>query len=137
MLTAIAGYSAVAAIAAPFTWPARAATAVPILVLLGLAVRRGWHRRGLPARAVPAEREVPAAPAAPAGARSGRHVGAVVVWVVILGAAVTVQLLNFWADPREIYPTLSSLLEDPLSVYPGRAMGYAVWLWLGWYLVER
>ena len=116
----ILAYSAVAALFEPMTWPTRIATALPILALLAGAVHRGWSR-----------------PRMPVARRRRLRPGAAAVWVILIGAVIAVQLLNFVAEPREIYPTLSSLAQEVLDLYPLRAAMFVGWIGAGWYLVGR
>jgi len=121
-LIGLAAYGAVAAVGDPMTWPVRVAVAAPVVAVLVLAVRRGWHRAHSPRT------------------RSGIAVSGpvpIIVWMVLLAVVATIQLGHFFAEPRSIYPTLSSLFEEPLSFYPVRAVAFSVWAWLGWALVTR
>ena len=122
LLLGIVAYASVAAIPDPMTWPARVAVALPIVGLVFLVLRRGWLR---PRLAV-AESAMTKAGAIPP-----------IVWVLLLAILAFVQLSHFYAEPRSIYPTLSSLAEEPLGLYPVRAAAFAVWMWVGWYLVDR
>lgn len=121
-LLLIVVFGAVAAIPEPMTWPARVAVALAVVAVLALALRRSWHRPGLTV----ARSERTKAGAVPA-----------IVWALLIATVVTIQLAHFFAEPRSIYPTLSSLAEEPLTFYPVRAAAISVWIWLGWYLVDR
>ena len=59
------------------------------------------------------------------------------VWVVlaVLGAAWWLVALLWGNDPA--HPTLSLLLDPALETYPGRVLGYAVWLAAGRWLATR
>lgn len=47
VLIVVLTYGAVAAIAEPMTWPVHVAVAIPVLVVLAVALRSGWHRHHL------------------------------------------------------------------------------------------
>lgn len=114
-------YSLVAALFAPYTVPMRIATALPCAVLAVVAVMRGWQRWRL-------SNGVLFAP---------DRIGVLLVWAALIVVAVTFQLGVYFSAPRRVYPTLSSLAGIAFD-WPGvRAVAFAAWLWLGWYLVER
>lgn len=124
-VAAIVAYGAVVSLLDPFTRPIQVATGLPCVGLVVLAVTRGWHRRGRRAGTPVRRRGHPLwAPA-------------LVVWLVLVGLAVAVQLLNYVEGPRELYPTLSSLASRVFGIRPARAAGFALWLWFGWYLLDR
>ncbi|MEW6155572.1 MAG: hypothetical protein AB1673_16540 [Actinomycetota bacterium] len=114
-------YGAVAMLFAPFTLAQHVATAVPCVAMLTAAVLRGWHRPG----------------AKPGPGPDVRHRAGVAVWLVLITLAVTVQLLNYFEWPRDVYPTLSSLASQVFSIYPVRVVAFWAWLGLGWYILER
>lgn len=118
----ISAYALLAAVPEPFTWQVYAVIAVPVLVVLALAVRRGWPRPFL---------DMPPARLARAGWWP------VAIWALLFVVFAFVQLGHFFSDPRSIYPTLSSLLEQPLTTYTVRAFAIAVWIWIGWAVVDR
>jgi hypothetical protein len=124
-VVAVVAYSAVASLLDPFTRPIQVATVLPCIGLLVLAVARGWHRRGRSAGTPVRRRELPL------------WGPALVVWLVLVLLAVAVQLFNYFEWPRELYPTLSSLASRVFGVRVVRAAGFALWLWFGWYLVDR
>jgi hypothetical protein len=115
-------YGAFATLFEPWGRPISIITAVAIVALACVALIRGWH---LPGRRLDPPERVP------------RSIPALLVWAVLLAALTFVQLFNFWDWPRDVYPTLSSLAGRVFSVYPVRALAYGMWLWLGWYLVDR
>ena len=125
VLISVMAYGAVAALAEPMTWPVHVAVAVPIVIVLVVALRRGWHR---PLRTVSPGPRIAIAQAGPVP---------LIIWGLLLAAFATVQLGHFSAEPRSIYPTLSSLLEEPLTLYPVRVAVFATWAWVGWFLVDR
>lgn len=122
ILLAVTAYGAVAAVAEPMTWQVWVAVAVPVVVVVVVALGRGWHRP----RRQWARIDIARAGWAP-----------LVVWTLLLVGVAVFQLGHFFAEPRSVYPTLSSLFEEPLSLYPVRAAAFAVWAWLGWFLVAR
>ena len=112
-------YGALAALFAPFTWPIRAATALPAFIVVVMAVWRGWLRPGVKNAAL-----------------SRYHPG-LLLWVAVFVVMIAFQLLNFFEWPRTVYPTLSSLLSTWFAFYPARALAFGLWIWLGWYVVDR
>jgi hypothetical protein len=116
-----AAYGAVAMLFAPFTFPQQVATAIPCLAMLGVALRRGWHRPG----------------AKPGPEPDVRHGLGLAVWLVLIALAAAVQLFNYFDWPREVYPTLSSLASQVFWIYPVRLVAFWGWLGLGWYLLDR
>jgi hypothetical protein len=115
-------YAAVATSFAPWTWPMRVATAIPIAAVLALALGRGRHRRQ-PAPVRPVDRRTQAV--------------AFTGWLVLIAIAVSFQLALYRSQPRDTYPTLSSLAAEVFTVQPLRAAAFALWLWLAWYFLER
>ncbi|MEW2382641.1 hypothetical protein AB0873_11230 [Micromonospora sp. NPDC047707] len=116
------GYGVFASLFTPFTRPAQVATAIPCLAIVGLAVRRSWHRRRMHADA-PGD-----GPTWQAG---------LAMWLFLLTAAVLFLLLNYFAWPRTVYPTLSWLAGQVFAIPGMRAAAFGLWLWFGWYLVDR
>lgn len=105
----------------PFTWPMRVATALALAAVAGAAVRRGWHRREPPYGSVPVS--TPRSP--------------LFVWAVLILATTGFQLAVYFSSPRAVYPTLSSLAAILFGWRLVRSAAFALWIWLGWYLVER
>ncbi len=112
---AAAGYALVAAICAPLTALAAVAVLVPGALLVALRATR-------PVRPLPA---------------GGVSTGAAVLWLALVAVGGAWWLLAFlWGNDPE-HPTLSLLLDPVLETYPGRVLGYAVWLAAGRWLVSR
>ncbi|MGH3925175.1 MAG: hypothetical protein ACRDTJ_30480 [Pseudonocardiaceae bacterium] len=110
-----AGYALVAAVCAPLTIPAAVAVLVPGALLIGLRATR-------PVRPLPA---------------GGGSTGAAMLWLALFVAGGAWWLVAFlWGNDPE-RPTLSLLLDPVLETYPGRVLGYAVWLAAGRWLVSR
>jgi hypothetical protein len=110
---AIVGYASVAALCRPLTGPA-------LLAVLVAGVPLFW--RGVARR----PRDTPAV-----GPRSA------VVWLGI-GAAVGAFELGLRLGPNDLaHPTLSTLVDPALATYPGRVVGYLLWLGAGAWLVGR
>jgi hypothetical protein len=110
---AIAVYASIAALCRPLTGPALLAVLAVGVPLLWFGVWRRPH----------------AAP--PAGARSAG------VWLAI-GAVAGALELGLWLGPDDLtHPTLSTLADPALSTYPGRVLGYVLWLGTGAWLVSR
>ncbi len=115
-------YAVMASFTRPFTWPADVVTAVP-LVLAAVAT-------------VPRMRRAGAAGAAGHVAHRARASGW--RWLVPVAVAVAVagwELACYASAPRAAHPTLSSLIDLLDSTHAGKAVAFAVWLALGWYLV--
>lgn len=120
-VVAVVAYAAVAALLAPYSWPQRVATGIPCVIAVAVAVRRGWHRTGR---------------GAPSPTGTARR-APLVVWVVLLAVLFAVQMLNFYSEPRAVYPTFSAVASDIFHLYPVRAAAFAAWLGAGWYLIDR
>lgn len=114
-------YSAAAMLVPPFTAQQYVVTGIPCAIVVAIAVRRGWLRPGwkAPSAAVPGPMWV------------------MLLWTTLVGLAVAVQLFNYFDWPRDLYPTLSSLAGKVFGVYPIRVAAFALWLRLGWYLLDR
>jgi hypothetical protein len=110
---ALVGYAALAALCPPLTAGAAAAVALPAVALVVLAARRGPPRR------------VVLAP---------RHAAPWVGVLVLFGAWELTAAL--WGNDAA-HPTLSLLLDPVLATYPGRVVGWVVWLGAGRWLVTR
>ncbi|WP_214364707.1 hypothetical protein [Pseudonocardia sp. H11422] len=111
----IAGYALLAALAHPLTAPAAVAVLVPGVLLLALRARR------------------PVVPLPP----TARPRPAVALWLglgVVLGVWEIVAIR--WGDDAD-HPTLSLLADPVLDTYPGRVLGYLIWLAAGRWLVTR
>jgi hypothetical protein len=104
-------YSWVASAWHPFTYPERAAVAIPIVVG-GIAVLR------MPRRTEEA---------GPGETRRG-----IWVWRVLLGLFLVWELFSYLMSPRVDYPTISSMADTIMSVHPGRFAMFAAWLAAGY-----
>jgi hypothetical protein len=113
VIAAIVAYALLAAGCRPLTGPALVAVLVAGAPLCWLGVRRHPRR----ARSV--------------GARSAA------VWLGLGGLAATFEL-GLWLGPDDTaHPTLSTLADPVLSTYPGRVLGYLLWVGSGVWLVSR
>ncbi len=99
----------------PFTVPIDVAVGIPVLIVLGVS----WRGSRLGALSPPEPRP----------ARSG-----LVVWASLTGALAAWELAAYVASPRHAHPTLSSISDDITSGHPARAVVFAVWVVLGWYV---
>ena len=129
---AILAYALVAAFGRPLTTPALVAVLVAGLPLCWVGIRR---RPGRAATAAggrsPENRRAAGGRPARLGARSA------VVWLGIGGAAAAFELA-LWLGPDDAaHPTLSTLADPVLNTYPGRVLGYLLWLGAGAWLVSR
>ena len=106
-------YALLAATCRPLTDPALVAVLVAGAPACWLGVRRPPHR------------------APPVGGRSAA------VWLSLLAVGVAAEL-GLWLGPDDLaHPTLSTLADPVLSSYPGRVLGYSLWLGSGVWLVSR
>ena len=113
ILGAIGAYALIAALCRPLTGPALIAVLVAGTPLFWLGVRRQPR------------------PARPVGARSAT------VWLGVGGLAGTFEL-GLRLGPDDLaHPTLSTLADPALSTYPGRVLGYLLWVGVGVWLVSR
>lgn len=121
----------VAATARPFSMRADVTTGVGIggVLLLG-ALRRRWAaREALPRDALPRQAS---APEDAGGGRSRRP--AMLAWATLAVAVASLELGNFVASPRSQHPTISSLLAVAEAHEVWRAILFAAWLGVGWWL---
>ena len=126
-LVATAAYSWWAAGTTPFTVAADVATAIPlgVLVALALAQWRAPRRGGAPAR--PLRRLDP----------PGTATGAAWPLPSVLLAALAFELYNFFSAPRSAHPTVSSLYDSAAGTHAWKALFFLAWLALGWDLLRR
>jgi hypothetical protein len=113
VIAAVVAYALVAALCQPLTGPALIAVLVVGAPLFSVGV---WRR---PSRVQPA----------------GRRSAA--VWLGV-GALAGAFELGVWLGPDDTaHPTLSTLADPLLSTYPGRVIGYLIWIGAGLWLVSR
>ena len=62
--------------------------------------------------------------------------GSAAIWLVLVVATVAWELAAYFSSPRSAHPTLSVIADNVMSVQPGRALVFALWLALGWILVR-
>lgn len=115
-LAVSAAYALGAATTTPFTWGADVVTAIPIAVVVVLAIAR-WPAH--PDRAaVLTEEDGPRHP----------YLGWVVLFVVVVGWELVQYLAR---GSRSAHPTLSSM-ADAFDAHSGaKAVAFFAWLWLG------
>lgn len=112
-IAVVVAYALVAAVCRPLTGAALGAVLVAGVPLFWVGVRRRPRR------------------AAPAGRRS------VAVWSG-LGVLAALFELGVFLGPDDVtHPTLSTLADPLLNTYPGRVLGYLVWVGAGLWLVSR
>lgn len=112
---AILGYAALAALFTPLSAPAAVAVLLPGVLVLVLRVVRSVGDL-------------------PQGARPAM---AAAQWLALAGVGAVWWLVAFlWGNDPE-HPTLSLLLDPVLETYPGRLLGYTIWLGAGRWLVSR
>jgi hypothetical protein len=113
---AVAAYSWVAAGFRPFTPAEEVLVAIPALLALVLAVRTSGATRtdsyDVPTR------------------------GSGAIWLALVVVAAGWELNAYFSSPRSAHPTLSVIADNVMSVRPGRALVFALWLALGWVLVR-
>ena len=114
-------YSVAAGGLARFSWPVMVAVAVPGVV----GVASAWYA-------------TPRPPVGTAPIRQGGAAGWAAVFVALglweLGAWLLQPSLTTGSPA---HPTISILLDPLLGSHPGRSVGFAAWLALGWFLVRR
>ena len=120
-------YAAVATNFEPNTRAMLITIAIPAAVLLTVAVARGRLRSA----------RLATEPSVPSSRSNRADAVGLAIWLVLLALAVGFQLLMFMSNPRSVYPTLSSLLAGVFDTRALRAGGFALWLWFGWYLLDR
>ena len=113
VVAAAVAYAPVAALCRPLTTPALVAVLLAGVPLCWFGVRRRPRR------------------ALPAGRRSAA------VWLGLGGLAGAFELAVRLGPDDAAHPTLSTLADPVLSTYPGRLLGYLVWLGAGVWLVSR
>jgi hypothetical protein len=113
---AVVVYAWVAAGFRPFTTREEVLVAIPALAGL---VAVGWGARR---------------PRPPS--QSQRSRGSAAIWIGLVVAATAWELSAFFSSPRSDHPTLSVIADDIMSVRPGRALMFLLWLGLGWVLVR-
>lgn len=121
-VVAVVAYSLVAAGFAPYSWPMRLSTALPIVAACLVALGRGWGR---------GRRDVPV------DDRGRASTTGLAVWLALIAAAGAVQLTNYFSSPRSAYPTLSSLAELVFDSHAIRAAAFASWLWFAKWFLDR
>ena len=116
VVAAVAAYSWVAAGLRPFTLAEEVLVAIPAVLALVLAMR--------PSETVRTD-------SADAPTR-----GSAAVWIGLVVLATGWELWAYFSSPRSAHPTLSVIADNVMSVRPGRALVFALWLALGWVLVR-
>jgi hypothetical protein len=114
-------YAVAAGGLARFSWPAMVAVAVPGMV----GVMSAWWAAPSPSAET--------APIQAAGAAA---------WAAVFVALALLELGTWLLQPTlttgsPAHPTISILLDPLLGSHPGRSVGFAAWLALGWFLVGR
>jgi hypothetical protein len=109
------GYAWVAGHFTTFTRPAEIATFVPGLLGSWVVVRGTSHRTARPDRT---------------------RVGWLGWWLIVVGLNA-VELVSLALGPGHAHPTISDLVNPWLLSAPARAVGFALWLGLGYWLSRR
>ena len=117
IVVAVVAYSWVAAGRRPFTLSEELLVAFPAVLCLAVAM---WTPGTV--RADPSD-------------RSWR--GSAAVWLGLFAVTAAWELNAFFSSPRSAHPTLSVIADEIMSVQPGRALVFLLWLALGWVLVRR
>jgi hypothetical protein len=117
IVVAVVAYSWVAAGRRPFTLAQELLVAFPAVLCLAAATL------------------TPGTVRADASGRSWR--GSAAVWLGLFAVMVAWELNAYFSSPRSAHPTLSVIADDVMSVQPGRALVFVLWLASGWVLVRR
>jgi hypothetical protein len=119
-----AATSAVASITRPFT---DGADVVVSLVLVS-AVLAMWRQRSAALNNIPMLSRCDATSA---------PFSRLMPWVIAVVVALGWELFCLFSLPRSSHPTISSMLDAADGSHLGRALAFASWLVLGWYVVTR
>ncbi len=112
---ATVGYASLAALFTPLSAPAAVAVLLPGVLVVVLRAMR-------PVGDLP---------------RDAQPYRAAAQWLVLAVVGALWWLVAFlWGNDPE-HPTLSLLLDPVLETYPGRLLGYTIWLGAGRWLVTR
>jgi cation transporter-like permease len=112
-VAAVLVYALVAALCRPLTWPALGAVLAVGIPLCWVGVRRRPRRTE------------------PVGRRSAA------VWCALVALGGAVELALRLGPDDTAHPTLSTLADPLLGTYPGRVLGYVLWIGAGLWLVRR
>jgi hypothetical protein len=120
LVPALLFYAFLSGFLARFSWP----VSVAVLVPGAIAVAVAW--RG-------AERETSELPLTRRGALE---------WAGVFVAIALWELTNLLLQPSfrtdsHAHPTMSVLMDPILATHPGRSVTLALWLGVGWFLLER
>lgn len=119
-------YSVLASFTRPFTWPADVVTAVAMVVVgVAAAVRTRKAKRTDAVASVRLDTDRVVA--------SGRRL---LIPATVIVAVAGWELFCYLSAPRAAHPTLSTLLDLLDATRSGKAVAFALWLALGWYLVD-
>jgi hypothetical protein len=113
VIAAVLAYALVAAVCRPLTGAALGAVLVAGAPLCWVGVRYRPRR------------------AEPVGNRSAA------MWLGLGGLAAAFELGVRLGPDDAAHPTLSTLADPVLSTYPGRVLGYLLWIGVGLWLVSR
>jgi hypothetical protein len=111
----------------PFTVGADVATAIPLGVLVALALVQ-WRASRRGGQSLRALRRLD---------RPGRVTGAIWPLPAVLAAALGFELYNLFSAPRSAHPTVSSLYDAASGTHAWKALFVLAWLALGWDLLRR
>jgi hypothetical protein len=112
----VAAYAWVAAGLRPFTLSEEVLVAVPALLGLAAAMRASGTMRTESA--------------------DWSWRGSAAIWLGLVVVAAAWELNAYFSSPRSAHPTLSVIADNVMSVHPGRALVFVLWLALGWVLVR-
>jgi hypothetical protein len=117
-------YGFIASFTRPFTWPADVVISIPLALAAVTVGLRTWQSQ--PPSQTGVDHPLP-----PLWDRGW------LPWALTIGAVVAWELFTFVSAPRSAHPTLSILINLLDSSHLGKTMAVAVWLALGWNLVDR
>jgi len=140
LLVAAALYAWLVAGTTPFTTTADVVTAIPLGALVVVAALQrlaGAGATGAGATGAGAPRPWDRSPVRDAGPDGPTGAGPVLPWLVLIAAAVALELFNYFSGTRYAHPTLSSMYDSAARWRAVKAAVVLGWLALGWYLVRR
>ena len=142
---AVVAYAALASLTHPFTWPADLVTAVPIAVV-GVAISRRTVGRpsiysGGSTSDEASRDDIEEGSRVEGGSALKSRAKPLgnwwMTWLILVIAVLSWEVYSYAGSPRYEHPTLSVLMNAVDATVPGKALVFALWLALGWFLVSQ